>query len=105
MFYPTEQEAEYPAGLVESYAQAAKKYIVEAGLFPEATDARRAWLTEELQKYHRMADISLRSRVVERLLESEKKLVAGQEDRGVRTPVAMRPLPRNRHSVDSGASP
>ena len=77
--YPTEQEAEYPAGLVESYAQAAKKYMVEAGLFPEATNARRAWLTEELQKYHRMADISLRSRVVERLLESEKKLVAGQE--------------------------
>ena len=37
------------------------------------------WLTEELQKYHRMADVSLRSRVVERLLESERKLVAGQE--------------------------
>ena len=77
--YPTEQEAEYPQGLVEAYAQAAKQYLVQAGLFPQALDARRGWLTDELQKYHRMADVSLRNRVVERLLEAERKLVAGQE--------------------------
>ena len=47
--YPTEQEAEYPQGLVEAYALAAKQYLVQAGLFPQALDARRGWLTDELQ--------------------------------------------------------
>ena len=89
--FPTEQEAEYPQGLVEAYALGARRYMIQAGLFPEASDARSQWLSEELQKYHRMADPSLKGRVVERLLAAEKRMVAGQEA------VELEQLLRNAH--------
>ena len=42
--------------LVETYAQAAKQYLMAQGLSAEDTDARSKWVMKELQKYDRMAD-------------------------------------------------
>lgn len=45
-----------PSGLVETYAQAAKQYLMAQGLSAENTDARSKWVMKELEKYDRMAD-------------------------------------------------
>lgn len=79
VIYPTEQEAEYPAGLCEAYAKAIKKYLENHHLMPNTAASRKVWIASELEKYHRMANPELRDKVVSRILLEEQKLAAGAE--------------------------
>ena len=77
--YPTEQEAEYPSGLVDTYAKALKQFLEHHGMMPDIAASRKLWIEGELEKYHRMSNPELRGKVVSRILQEEQKLTAGAE--------------------------
>lgn len=61
MVFPTEEEAEYPQGLVEAYAKAIKEELKEGGMLDtESSEARLSVIAAQLNKYHRMEDPELK---------------------------------------------
>lgn len=78
--FPTEEEAEYPQGLVVEYAAALKREAATHGWWPSDTEFRVQQVAEELTKYGRFEDETLRRKVAARVLELETDLVSGQEN-------------------------
>ena len=90
--YPTEEEAEYPSALCAKYAQAARKEMLNAQLLVDAKEERRLQvIASQLEKYHRMANPSLKEAIARRVAELEKPLVTGNEEK------ALAELLRNGH--------
>ena len=79
--FPTEEEAEYPPGLVEAYARAIKADFQQNQQWPEDEPFRVSQLAAELEKYGRFQVEELRLKVAARVFEMEQGLVAGQENK------------------------
>eukprot|EP00435_Cladocopium_sp_Y103_P039867 s1146_g10.t1 len=77
--FPTEQEAEYPTGLAETYAQALYVHFQVQGLFPNEEEFRVQHLMLELRKYSRFQDPELKLKVAMRIYHLEKPLTTGRE--------------------------
>ena len=90
--FPTEEEAEYPPGLVEAYSKALKQEFTDSGMMTASVaEGRMGVISSQLDKYHRMDDPELKAAVVQRIYEMEKLLEQGKEHD------AMRFLLRNGH--------
>lgn len=78
--YPTEEEAEYPQGMVEAYARALWQEFEENGSLPDDHAFRVSQIASDLDKYGRFQDDELRFKVAARIHEMEEKLVGGNEN-------------------------
>eukprot|EP00438_Fugacium_kawagutii_P026465 Skav202776 [mRNA] locus=scaffold326:329563:334590:- [translate_table: standard] len=78
--YPTEEEAEYPLGLCQAYAQGLKAGLVAKGVWPNEQAFRQGQIAKQLEKYSRFEDPDLLQKVAARILDLEATLIEGQED-------------------------
>ena len=79
VIYPTEEEAEYPPGMVEAYAKGARRHFENTNQWPDEEAFRVQCIAKELSKYSRFTDEELKMKVAQRILQLEKKLTTGKE--------------------------
>ena len=79
VIYPTEEEAEYPPGMVEAYAKGVRRHFENTNQWPDEEAFRVQCIAKELSKYSRFTDEELKMKVAQRILQLEKKLTTGKE--------------------------
>ena len=78
--FPTEEEAEYPEGMCQAIARGLRKACERRDWFPPMDEHRVKQLCNELGKYSRFEDESLKLKVAHRIYELESNLVTGYEE-------------------------
>ena len=80
--YPTEAEAEYPVQLCSRYADGAALGLgLDQHVQAAHIEARLDGIKEELKKYHRCHDEELRHRMAGAILDMERSMKPGEEQR------------------------